>query len=92
MSERVTIKVENHIADVRFNRPEKMNALDGEQVDAIVEAGEKLAVMEGVHFFRAVKPDIGNMVFNLDRDAFRHSASPLSSSWREVLCVHKDDG
>ena len=48
MSERVTISVENHIADVRFNRPEKMNALDGEQIDAIVEAGEKLAAMEGV--------------------------------------------
>ena len=42
MSERVTISVENHIADVRFNRPDKMNALDAEQIDAIVEAGEKL--------------------------------------------------
>lgn len=48
MSERVTISVENHIADVRFNRPEKMNALDGEQIDAIVAAGEKLAAMSGI--------------------------------------------
>lgn len=48
MSERVTISVENHIADVRFNRPDKMNALDGEQIDAIVAAGEKLAAMEGI--------------------------------------------
>ncbi len=48
MTERVTISVENHIADVRFNRPEKMNALDPEQIDAIVAAGEKLAAMEGI--------------------------------------------
>ncbi|WP_417611049.1 crotonase/enoyl-CoA hydratase family protein [Parasphingorhabdus sp.] len=48
MSERVTISVEDHIADVRFNRPDKMNALDAEQIDAIVEAGEKLAAMEGI--------------------------------------------
>ncbi|VAV92265.1 Enoyl-CoA hydratase [hydrothermal vent metagenome] len=48
MSERVTIKVENHIADVRFNRPEKMNALDPEQIDAIIAAGEKLAAMDGI--------------------------------------------
>jgi len=48
MSERVTISVENHIADVRFNRPEKMNALDPEQIDAIIGATEQLAQMKGV--------------------------------------------
>ena len=43
MSEqRVTITIEDHVADVRFNRPEKINALDGEQFTAIVDAGEEL--------------------------------------------------
>jgi enoyl-CoA hydratase/carnithine racemase len=43
MSERrVTISIEDHVADVRFNRPEKINALDGEQFAAIVDAGEEL--------------------------------------------------
>ncbi|HUR76676.1 MAG TPA: crotonase/enoyl-CoA hydratase family protein [Acidimicrobiales bacterium] len=43
MSEqRVTITIEDHVADVRFNRPEKINALDGEQFAAIVDAGEEL--------------------------------------------------
>lgn len=42
MSDRVTINISNGIADVRFNRPEKRNALDGEQFAAIVEAGESL--------------------------------------------------
>lgn len=48
MSERVTISVENHIADVRFNRPDKMNALDPEQIDAIIDATDKLAQMKDV--------------------------------------------
>tara|TARA_R110000772_G_scaffold12128_9_gene37352 strand:+ start:508 stop:1290 length:783 start_codon:yes stop_codon:yes gene_type:complete len=48
MSERVTISVENHIADVRFNRPDKMNALDPEQIDAIIDATDKLAGMTDV--------------------------------------------
>lgn len=48
MSERVTITVANHIADVRFNRPEKMNALDAEQIDAIEAAGVELASLEGI--------------------------------------------
>lgn len=42
MSDRVTVNISDGIADVRFNRPEKRNALDGEQFAAIVEAGESL--------------------------------------------------
>lgn len=40
--ERVTITIEDHVADVRFNRPDKINALDGKQFAAIVDAGEQL--------------------------------------------------
>ena len=43
MSEqRVTISIDGGVADVRMNRPDKMNALDGAQFAAIVEAGESL--------------------------------------------------
>jgi enoyl-CoA hydratase/carnithine racemase len=42
MSDRVTIDIEDGVADVRMNRPDKMNALDGAQFAAIVEAGESL--------------------------------------------------
>ncbi len=41
--ERVKIEIDNHIAVVTFNRPEKMNALDPTQFEAIIEAGEKMA-------------------------------------------------
>lgn len=42
MTERVLVEVHDHIAHVRFNRPEKHNALDYDQFRAILEAGESL--------------------------------------------------
>jgi enoyl-CoA hydratase/carnithine racemase len=42
MSDRVTCSIEGGIADVRLNRPEKRNALDGEMFTAIAEMGERL--------------------------------------------------
>lgn len=43
MSDRVTIDVNGGVADVRLNRPEKMNALDGAMFAALVAAGDQLA-------------------------------------------------
>jgi enoyl-CoA hydratase/carnithine racemase len=48
MSDRVIVSIADGIADVRFNRPDKRNALDGEQFAAIEEAGERLKHEEGV--------------------------------------------
>jgi enoyl-CoA hydratase/carnithine racemase len=42
MSDRVTCKVEGGVADVRLNRPEKINALDPAMFEALVETGEAL--------------------------------------------------
>lgn len=42
MSDRVTVTIDNGIADVRLNRPDKMNALDDAMFRAIEEAGESL--------------------------------------------------
>jgi len=42
MADLVTIEIQDHIADVRLNRPEKMNALSGELWKAIIDAGEQL--------------------------------------------------
>ena len=39
---RVTVSIESSIADVRLNRPEKLNALDLAMFDALVETGERL--------------------------------------------------
>ena len=48
MSERVSISLENHIADVRLTRADKMNALDPAMFQGIIAAGEELAAMKGV--------------------------------------------
>ena len=99
MSERVTIAVKDHIADVRFNRPDKMNALDAEQIDAIVEAGEKLAAMDGI---RAIVLSGEGRAFcaGLDMGSFAASAaaateaskdgdkSPLASTLSERSAVN----
>ena len=42
MSEIVTIEINNHIAHVKLNRPEKYNALSAEMFTAIVDAGKKV--------------------------------------------------
>jgi enoyl-CoA hydratase/carnithine racemase len=43
MADLVTIDIKDHIADVRLNRPEKMNALSQEMWKSITEAGEQLS-------------------------------------------------
>ena len=48
MSERVLISISDGIADVRFNRADKRNALDGAMFSAIVDAGERLKTEKGV--------------------------------------------
>ena len=48
MTNRVTIATENHIAHVRLNRPEKMNALDPDMFQGIIEAGQELMEAQAV--------------------------------------------
>ena len=43
MSELVTVEIVDHVADVRLNRPEKMNALSIPMFEAITAAGKELA-------------------------------------------------
>lgn len=43
MSDLVTIDVQDHVADVRLNRPEKMNALSTPMFEALHEAAQQVA-------------------------------------------------
>lgn len=48
MAELVTISIDNHVADVRFNRPEKYNALSLEMITAMANAINTLSEAPGV--------------------------------------------
>ena len=48
MNDRISISVNNHIADVRLNRADKMNALDPAMFQGIIAAGAQLAEINGV--------------------------------------------
>ena len=48
MSDRVTVTISAGIADVRMNRPEKRNALDGEMFRGLADVGERLKTESGV--------------------------------------------
>lgn len=48
MSDRVTVSITDGIADVKLNRPDKRNALDGAMFAGIVEAGERLKTEPGL--------------------------------------------
>ena len=48
MTDLVTIDIQDHVADVRLNRPEKMNAINGGMWQALNEAGERLAEHRGI--------------------------------------------
>ena len=43
MSDRVTVQIDSGVADVRLNRPDKLNALDGDLILALVEVGARLS-------------------------------------------------
>lgn len=47
-NERIIVTIENHIAHVKLNRADKMNALDPKMFQAIIAAGEKLMVTSAV--------------------------------------------
>lgn len=43
MTDRVTVNVHEGVADVRLNRPDKLNALDMATFDALAQTGDALA-------------------------------------------------
>lgn len=48
MEDRVRITVDGHVAEVRLDRPEKMNAIDLRMFEALVEAADHVASLSGI--------------------------------------------
>ena len=79
VNERVTISIDGGVADVRLNRPDKLNALDMAMFDGLVAAAERLAGEPGV---RAVVLSGEGRGFcaGLDFASFLAMASPEDAS------------
>ena len=77
MSDRVLISISNGVADVKFNRADKRNALDGAMFSAIAEAGERLKTEPGL---RAVvlSGDGASFCAGLDFSSFQAMAGDES--------------
>jgi len=75
VADRVTISAADGVADVRLNRPDKLNALDQRLMAAIVQAGQTLALDPSV---RAVVLSGEGRAFcaGLDLAAFQQMAEP----------------
>jgi enoyl-CoA hydratase/carnithine racemase len=73
MSDRVTIEIHGGVADVRLNRPEKLNAVDNAMFHALAEAGESIKADRSV---RAVVLSGAGRGFcaGLDLDSFQQMA------------------
>ncbi|UDM50574.1 crotonase/enoyl-CoA hydratase family protein [Cupriavidus sp. MP-37] len=76
-NERILVTIEDGVADVRLNRPDKMNALDQAMFDALIETGEQLArlpdlravVLSGAGRAFCAGLDMGRMAGMLADDA-----------------------
>ncbi|HTX50568.1 MAG TPA: crotonase/enoyl-CoA hydratase family protein [Caulobacteraceae bacterium] len=65
MADRVKVTMDRGVAEVRLNRPDKMNAIDGGMFEALIEAGEKLGRERGL---RAVVMSGAGKVFSSGLD------------------------
>lgn len=86
LRDRLSIDVDHGVADVRLNRPDKMNALDMEMFRALVEASDQLAKDSSI---RAVVLSGAGRSFcaGLDFAAFAGMAEDPSGTGRELGSV-----
>ncbi len=69
INDRIELSVENHVAHVRFARPEKMNALDTEMFAAIPMAAEQIREDQSIRAV-VISGDGGNFCAGLDKSNF----------------------
>ena len=96
---RVTTTIESHIAFVRLTRPDKMNAVDQEMIDAIIAAGQEVAASdarvvvlsgEGKAFCAGI--DITGLSAMIGKDPAellmpRTHGEATTNQWQEVAMV-----
>jgi enoyl-CoA hydratase/carnithine racemase len=84
IKDRVSITLSDGVADVRLDRADKMNALDSQMFDALIEAAEQLTATPGL---RAVVLSGEGRAFcaGLDFDSFQAMQSGGEASLRDLV-------
>ncbi len=90
MPERVIVERENHIAQVRMNRPEKLNALDMDMIQGLAEAGRDLVEDRSV---RAVVLSGEGRAFcaGLDFTSFMAPPEPGEPAFMDLIFSRRPD-
>ncbi len=98
--DRVKIEINNHIAVVTFNRPDKMNALDPVQFKAIIAAGEevgkdtsvRVVVLNGAGRAFCAGLDIAGL--KSDSEAAGNELIPrthgIANTWQQAAWIWRD--
>ena len=85
MPDRVKVTMDRGVAEVRLNRPDKANAIDGGMFEAIIDAGERLRIEPGL---RAVVISGEGRVFSSGLDV---GTMTLVSRPRDTPASHSMD-
>ncbi len=87
MNRRILVDIENHVAHIRINRPEKMNAVDSALLEQLIEAGDALrkdpTVRAGV-----ISGDGRGFCAGLDTDNFANIASGQAAKADLITRTH----
>ena len=81
-AERVTIAVSGGVADVRMNRPDKRNALDGAMFEALATVGEQLKARKDVRVV-VLSGEGSSFCAGLDFGTFQQMAGGASDGERQ---------
>ena len=100
MNERVTVAIDGGVADVRLNRPDKLNALDTEMFVALVDAGARLAadqsvravVLSGTGRSFSAGLDFSGFQAMADGDRASGDAGPSGSDGTRLRSIGATDG
>jgi enoyl-CoA hydratase/carnithine racemase len=84
MSKRVTCNVREWVADVRLNRPAKMNALDPEMRDALIAAAKELSLNKSVRVV-VLSGEGKSFCAGLDLKRFQAMAEPGPEGGRRII-------
>jgi len=98
MENRLSVTIENHVADVKLNRPEKMNALDDAMFEALIAMGDKLnadssvrcVVLSGEGRSFCAGLDLSNFDMNSDITGIPDRTHGIANKWQKAVYTWRE--